>query len=111
MEDRLDHTLLLRSRKLETVNTARKHGAGIRVFHGNDAIYVYTNDTSREGLMECAAQAAAAVRAGAGCTPIAMRPTHAERPEQSLMLPGTVKAALKAEKLREADAAARACSA
>ena len=51
LEDRIGHNLTMRSRKLETVSTSRAHGAGIRVLDGTRAVYVYTNDTSREGLM------------------------------------------------------------
>lgn len=60
MEDRIDHAMGMRSHKLESATTSRTHGAGVRVFSGTNAIYVYTNDTSREGLMNCARQAAAA---------------------------------------------------
>ena len=66
MEDRIDHAMGMRSHKLESATTSRTHGAGVRVFSGTNAIYVYTNDTSREGLMNCARQAAAAVRGGKG---------------------------------------------
>lgn len=110
LEDRINHNLQLKSGKLDTVNTGRLHGAGVRVFNGLSAVYVHTNDTSREGLMACAAQAAAAVKAGAGCTPIAMKRTSAIRPEEIRIMPDTVKAAAKAEKLRAANAAARAVS-
>ena len=110
LEDRLDHLLLMKSNRMDTVNTGRIHGAGIRVFNGTSAVYVYTNDTSREGLLACAEQAAAAVHAGAGCAPIAMKPVHAERPEEIRIMPDTVKAALKAEKLRAANSAARTLS-
>mgnify|MGYP000572834544 CR=1 FL=1 len=67
MEDRIDHAMGMRSHKLESATTSRTHGAGVRVFSGTNAIYAYTNDTSREGLMNCARQAAAAVRGGKGC--------------------------------------------
>lgn len=61
LEDRRDNTLVLQSNRLETVNSGRIHGAGIRVYVGLNAIYTYTNDTSREGLLRCAKQAASAV--------------------------------------------------
>ena len=48
VEDRVNHNLTLRSGRLESVRTGRLHGAGIRVFDGLRAIYVYTNDVSRE---------------------------------------------------------------
>ncbi len=110
LEDRLDHTLTMRSGRLETVNTGRLHGAGVRVFSGTNAIYVHTNDTSREGLLACAEQAAAAVKGGKGCVIEPFKPWNAARPEEIRILPGEVKAARKAEKLRAAEAAARAVS-
>ena len=110
MEDTLTHSVSMRSGKIDSVNTGRLHGAGVRVLQGIRAVYVYTNDTSREGMMRCAEQAAAAVRSGAGCKPIAMTPVDYARPQDIIIRPDTVKAAAKAEKLRAADAAARAFS-
>ena len=75
MEDRIDHAMGMRSHKLESATTSRTHGAGVRVFSGTNAIYVYTNDTSREGLMNCARQAAAAVRGGKGCVVEPFKPS------------------------------------
>ena len=61
-EDRRNHMISLRSNRVETVNSGRLHGAGIRVFVGHNAIYTYTNNTDREGLLHCAQKAACAVR-------------------------------------------------
>ena len=110
LEDETRQNLMLKSGRIETVSPGRTHGAGIRVFVGTQAIYVYTNDTSREGLLACASKAAAAVNGGKGCTPAPFRVVHAERPEEIRLLPTEVSAGRKAEKLREADAAARAYS-
>lgn len=63
MEDRRANTLVLQSDRLETVNSGRTHGAGIRVYVGLNAVYTFTNDTDREGLLRCAKQAASAVKA------------------------------------------------
>ena len=38
VEDRINHSLELRSSALETVNSSRLHGAGVRVFNGTQAI-------------------------------------------------------------------------
>ncbi len=110
VEDRIDHTQMMRSRRIEAVNTGRLHGAGIRVFSGTNSVYVHTNDTSREGLLACARQAAAAVKGGKGCIVKPFRAFDAARPEEIRLLPTDVKAAVKAEKLRAAEAAARALS-
>ncbi|MBP3454479.1 MAG: TldD/PmbA family protein [Clostridia bacterium] len=110
MEDRVDHSLMMRSGRIENVNSGRIHGAGVRVFSGTNAIYVHTNDTSREGLMACAEQAAAAVKSGKGCVVEAFKPSCYVRPEEIRILPTDVKAAVKAEKIRAAEAAARRVS-
>lgn len=110
VEDRIDNTLMMRSGRIETANTGRLHGAGVRVFYGTNAVYVHTNDTSREGLMACARQAAAAVKGGAGCIVQPFKAWDAARPEEIRLLPTDVKAAVKAEKIRAAEAAARRVS-
>ena len=110
LEDKTGSTMSLKSNRIESLGTSREHGAGIRVFEGTRAIYVYTNDTSREGLMACAAQAAAAVRAGKGCTPVGFSPWSAARPDEIRILPSDAAAARKAEKLRAANTAARTVS-
>lgn len=110
MEDRMDHVIVMRSGRIETVNTGRLHGAGIRVFSGTNAVYVHTNDTSREGLMACAEQAASAVSGGKGCALVPFKAVNYARPEEIALLPSDVKAAVKAEKVRAAEAAARRIS-
>ena len=100
LEDKRSQGLTLRSGRLESVRTNRSHGAGIRVFEGTRAIYVYTNDTGRDGLLRCAEQAAAAVAGGAGCKPVGFSPWSAARPEEIRLLPTDVKAARKAELTR-----------
>ena len=62
LEDRRDNVLVLQDNRLETVNSGRIHGAGIRVYVGLNAVYTYTNDTDRDGLLRCAKKAAEVVR-------------------------------------------------
>ena len=91
VEDRIDNTLMMRSGRIENANTGRIHGAGVRVFSGTNAVYVHTNDTSREGLMACARQAAAAVKAGGkGCIVQPFNAIDYTRPEEIRLLPTDV---------------------
>ena len=69
MEDRRNNTLMLQDNRLESVNSGRIHGAGVRVYSKLTAYYAYTNDTSKEGLLHCALEAASAVKAGAPTIP------------------------------------------
>jgi len=112
LEDRRDQSLILQDNRLETVNSGRIHGAGIRVYVGLNAVYTYTNDTDREGLLRCAKQAASAVKAqkdgrvqAAPFTVASFENAHSIR-----MLPSQTEARKKAEILRAANAAARGWS-
>ena len=110
LEDRVNHQMTLRSRAMEEASTGRLHGAGVRVLYGTKSVYVYTNDTSAEGLLACAKRAAAAVPGASGAAVLPFRPVNYARPEEIRLLPTDVKFKAKAEKLRAADAAARAVS-
>ena len=109
MEDRRDTSLILQLNRLETVNSGRIHGAGVRVYVGLNAIYAYTNDTSREGLIACARQAASAVRERgrelAACAELTLSPVGDAHPVK--LLPSRTDTRRKADILRAANAAAR----
>ena len=110
MEDRRNYSLLLQSERLETVNSGRLHGAVVRVYNGLTAVYAYTNDTDREGLLRCAKEAASAVKAEkAGqrlVKPFAPSPIKNAHP--TALRPSDTDARRKADVLRAANAAARA---
>lgn len=111
LEDRINHQVTMRSSKANLINAGRLHGAGVRVFNGMNAIYVYTNDTSLEGLLSCAQKAADAVKTQKKATPapLVWRQTPSIHPIS--IYPDKVKTQLKIEKLRQADQAARSLSA
>ena len=108
-EDRRDHVLTLQNNRLESVNSGRTHGAGIRVYVGLNAVYTYTNDTSREGLLRCAGQAASAVRepTGAICA-LPFQKQACGNVHSIRMTPSATQTRKKADVLRAANAAARA---
>ncbi|MBO4885007.1 MAG: TldD/PmbA family protein [Clostridia bacterium] len=64
MEDTRSNTLSLVDGAIDSANTGRRHGAGIRIYNGLEGVYVHTNDTSEAGLMKAAKQAASAVGDG-----------------------------------------------
>ena len=47
---------------IEKAQSGINYGAGLRIFNGFNAIYAYTNDTSRENLLKMARETAAAVK-------------------------------------------------
>ncbi len=109
LEDRRNNTLILQDNRLEMVNSGRIHGAGIRVYTGLNAVYAYTNDTSREGLLRCAGQAASAVKQQRR-SPVQAAPfVVANHPNVHVIqqAPSQTAARKKADILRAANAAAR----
>lgn len=60
-EDKKSTSLSMADNALENAVSGRSHGIGIRVFKGKNSVYVYTNDSSINGLLGCAGQAAAAI--------------------------------------------------
>ena len=104
LEDRQNHNLSMLSGKVESVNSRRLHGAGVRVFNGVQGVYVYTNDTTPEGLLACARRAASAVKNQK--LTAAKELMWAETPNIHFIpeMPDTVKTARKVEKMKEAQA-------
>jgi len=104
LEDRLNSVLSMLSGRIEGVNSRRLHGAGVRVFNGLQGVYVYTNDTSMEGLLACARRAASAVSAQqhTGAAPLDWQETPSIHP--ILEMPDQVKNGKKAEKMKLAGA-------
>ncbi|WP_352417783.1 TldD/PmbA family protein [Proteiniborus sp.] len=62
VEDRFNTGLLLVGGKIESGISGRDYGVGIRIFYGQNSIYAYTNDSTRENLIKVAKEAAAAIK-------------------------------------------------
>ncbi len=109
LEDRRNHNLQMKGGKVDTAQRARIHGAGIRVFNKLDSVYVYTNDTTFEGLLTAAKRAAAAVkRTGAAVLSIGFNHINIINNSPILYMPKTIKGTRKVEKMRAAHEAAKA---
>jgi len=102
LEDRLNHSLTMRSGVVEAVGNGRMHGAGVRVFSGLRGVYIYTNDTSREGLLACARRAAAAIHGDSILTPAMLTEEKVQNIHEFKLMPSDVKGARKVEKMRAA---------
>lgn len=92
VEDRYTNRLTLQDGKVESSLSGRDFGIGIRVFKGLQSIYTYTTDSSKEGLLKAASNAAHAisgqtimnpqplVKEAISCAhPIAINPKDAEK--------------------------------
>ena len=104
LEDRRNNVLTMRSSRIENVNSNRLHGAGVRVYSGLSSVYVYTNDTSLEGLLDCAARAAAAISGPDMHKAAAFAQTQCPNVHIIKELPSQANIRKKAEKIRAAGA-------
>ena len=104
LEDRQNNNLSMLSGKVESVNSRRLHGAGVRVFSGFQGVYVYTNDTSLNGLMDCARRAASAIQGKEYYTAKDLVWSDSANIHFIRETPETVKAARKVAKMKEAQA-------
>ncbi len=104
LEDRLNNGISMLSGKVQSVNSRRLHGAGVRVFSGLQGVYVYTNDTTREGLLACARRAALAVKGEKFYTVQDLTWTDANNIHFIQEMPDQVKNARKVAKMKEAQA-------
>ncbi len=108
IEDTRKNRLVLMDGHLDSVTSDRAHGAGVRVFSGTSAYYATTNDTTPEGLLRAARQAAAALRGARSLTGAPLDITVSPEPFPVSQRPGDVPGARKARLLHDASKAARA---
>lgn len=107
-EDRRSSSATLDDGRLQSFNTGRDRGAGIRVVAGETTGYAHTADVSEDGLRTAAEAAAAAARGGGGgVRTIALTKVAAPSPTVVTLYPDTIEKDKKAELLQRADAAAR----
>ena len=104
LEDRQNNNISMLSGRVESVNSRRLHGAGVRVFSGFQGVYVYTNDTSEKGLMDCARRAASAIQGKEFYTAKDLVWSDVPNIHFIREMPEAVQAARKVAKMKEAQA-------
>ena len=109
-QDKRTGSLLLRDTCVDSANTGRRHGAGIRVFKGLSSVYVYTNDTSPGGLTAAARKAADAIGSLNAPVDVQLNRSVIRNVHAYQIMPMDVPGARKAQLLRSASAAAKAYS-
>ncbi len=108
VEDSRTTALNMIAGKMENALSGRDYGAGIRIFKGTNSVYVYTNDTSQEGLVEAARKAAAAIGdASALGIDIVLKSRTFENINSIIIPPSKVPIKEKADKVKEAYMAAK----
>ncbi|MDP3486712.1 MAG: TldD/PmbA family protein [Bacillota bacterium] len=61
VEDRFSTALNMVGGKIDSAVSGREYGVGVRIFQGNNYVYAYSNDYSRDNLIKVAKEAAAAL--------------------------------------------------
>lgn len=111
MEDRTSSALSLVDGHVEDAVNARRHGAGIRIYHGLNSVYVHTNDTSLSGLLSAASKAADAVPGGkTGIRDVHLTRSIQRNIHEFSQLPMDVSGVRKAKLLQDANLATKAVS-
>ncbi|WP_026905856.1 TldD/PmbA family protein [Paucisalibacillus globulus] len=108
VEDRFTNRMTLQSSKLEKSLSGRDFGVGIRVFKGLNSIYAYTNNFSKEGLLQAANACAQAIQNSEEKTivvPLVKQTNESIHPFQ--IMPNSVEKGRKLQVLRKADQIAR----
>ena len=93
--------------RIQQMNDNVTAGVGIRVFKGLRSVAASTVDTSEEGLLRCAGQAAAALGEGKAEISIVLRERRYGDIHPIRLVPGSAKAAEKAAILKEGYFAAK----
>jgi len=103
IEERQSTLIALEDSRVERVQIGRDCGAGVRVLSGESTAYAYTNDLSREGLLQAAATAARALNLGREAVVRTLRPETAPQPvEEEVALEEKVAAVTAADKAARA---------
>jgi len=72
-ENTVNHTINMVASKVDSIKDTMIHGAGIRVYKGLRSVMASTVDTSEEGLLRCAQQAAEALGEGSAQIDIVLK--------------------------------------
>jgi Predicted Zn-dependent proteases and their inactivated homologs len=108
-EDKDELNIKMAQQILKGVTTVKIFGAGIYLLSGVRSVYVFTNDTSLQGLMSAAMQAAEFITVckKVKSQKIVFSMQHTVNPNYIQQYPGTVPHSEKIKVIRETDAAAR----
>lgn len=106
LEDTQRNAIRLIDGQIDNATAGRSHGAGIRILRGVDSVYVHTNDTSLDGLLKAAGQAADAVK-GSGAMDVKLMGSIVKNIHPISILPSDVEGRRKSELVHRAYRAAK----
>lgn len=106
-EDRRSTTIKMMEGKIERAVSGRDYGVGIRIFNDTNVIYAYTNDDSRDNLLEITGDAARALTGKSQLSRQKLNKTAAEDIHHIKQPPENIAHKNKVELMRKAHHAAR----
>ncbi len=106
-ENTVNHTVHMIASKVDAVKDTVVAGVGIRVCKGLRSVNTSTVDTSEEGLIRCARQAAEALGQGTAQIDIQLTPVQIRDIHPVKLLPGSIANRQRVEVLKEAYFAAK----
>ncbi len=111
-EDVRTNSVSVLDRRVHRINSGRSFGVGIRLYKGLNSVYVYSNDSSRQGLLKLAMDAAAAMGSVSrrGNVGIDFVSTPIKNIHTILTMPGSVEVSKKILPLKTLDRIARETS-
>jgi TldD protein len=110
VENNAKNTIVMVNGVVEKAQAGIDYGAGIRIFNGHNAVYAYTNDTSRESLVKTALAAAGALKNTAKVQVKPLAKVKVEQIHGYKKLPGEVRKNVITAMMREAHEGASASS-
>lgn len=110
VEDSYSSTLSFLDQKADRLNVGKIKGAGIRLFYGEEIIYVTTNDLSEDGLISAAHVASRAIKGAAETKLIPLQSQSYQQFSSSEISPWDFKKEDKISLMSRADKMARILS-
>jgi TldD protein len=108
LEDKTPLTIQMEDDKIEKITTGIERGIGIRILYGNKTAYAYTNDLTKDTLMETARSLSMAVRSNTVHAPLNLSKSRPKTDFTILKKPDNAPMADKIKLIRAANQRARA---
>lgn len=88
---------------VETANSGKEYGVGIRVYRNFQSVYAYTNDNSEQGLIDCATKLAKGIEGDTIISCAALQEVHYEDKHKVEKRPSEYDAAYKIAIMKDAN--------
>ncbi|WP_018750520.1 TldD/PmbA family protein [Paenibacillus sanguinis] len=107
VEDTLRHSLILSGGQFDSILSGNDFGASVRILRGTQSVYAYTNDVSRESMLELARRAAKVLGEIGRNEEISLTERYIANYSPTLLVPSSVPNRDKGELVRRAYSSAR----